>query len=72
MTRQVHYLKNGCVGVYANLTNTYCLIGASECHALQDFLYNELDVPIVPASVCDNSIVGRLTAGNSKGLLVSA
>ncbi|KAI8057011.1 eukaryotic translation initiation factor 6 [Syncephalis plumigaleata] len=56
------------IGVFAKLTNSYCLaaIGGSEN------FYSELGdvIPIVHTSIAGTRIIGRLTAGNKHGLLV--
>ncbi len=73
------------VGVFSKLTNSYCLvaIGGSEnfyrysttiwpsFYSFSVFESELADViPVVHASIAGTRIVGRLTAGNRRGLLV--
>merc|ERR1712137_598680 len=63
--------ENSCeIGVFSTLTNSYCLVahgGQQQFRALQDEL---IDIPVVKCSIGDCRIVGRLSAGNSRGLLL--
>ncbi|KRX84270.1 Eukaryotic translation initiation factor 6 [Trichinella patagoniensis] len=60
------------IGVFAKLTNTYCLVGIGGCTNFYSVFEAELDdvMPVVHASVGGCRIVGRLTVGNRHGLLV--
>ncbi|XP_066311008.1 eukaryotic translation initiation factor 6-like [Miscanthus floridulus] len=67
--------ENSCeVGVFARLTNAYCLVpaGASEGFYRCGVLEGELAgaVPVVRTSVAGTRIVGRLCVGNKRGLLL--
>jgi len=59
------------IGVFAKLTNTYCLLshGGSEHFKVFE---NELadHVPVVYTSIAGTRVVGRLTVGNKNGLLL--
>lgn len=59
------------IGVFARLTNAYCLLayGGSEKFKLFE---NELSehVPIVYCSLAGTRVVGRLAVGNKNGLLL--
>eukprot|EP01125_Pyxidicula_operculata_P016367 TRINITY_DN561_c2_g1_i1.p1 TRINITY_DN561_c2_g1~~TRINITY_DN561_c2_g1_i1.p1 ORF type:complete len:244 (-),score=76.90 TRINITY_DN561_c2_g1_i1:104-835(-) len=59
------------IGVFAKLTNSYCLLahGGSEHYKVFE---NELadSIPVVYTSVAGIRTVGRLVAGNKKGLLL--
>jgi translation initiation factor 6 len=59
------------IGVFAKLTNAYCLVayGGSEHFKVFE---NELadHVPVVYTSIAGCRIIGRLTVGNRKGLLL--
>eukprot|EP01088_Endostelium_zonatum_P018707 TRINITY_DN608_c0_g1_i2.p1 TRINITY_DN608_c0_g1~~TRINITY_DN608_c0_g1_i2.p1 ORF type:complete len:244 (-),score=64.65 TRINITY_DN608_c0_g1_i2:133-864(-) len=59
------------VGVFARLTNSYCLVshGGSENFKVFE---SELDgvIPVVRCSVAGCQVIGRLTVGNKNGLLL--
>jgi translation initiation factor 6 len=60
------------VGVFARLTNAYCLtaLGASEnFHSVFEAELKQ-HIPVIPCSIGDTRIVGRVTVGNRHGLLV--
>ncbi|KAI3383821.1 hypothetical protein SNEBB_010239 [Seison nebaliae] len=60
------------VGVFAKLTNTYCLVGTGRSEAFFSIFENEIGdaIPIVHTSIANCQIVGRLVVGNRHGLLV--
>ena len=62
------------VGVYAKLTNKYCLVASGGSENFYSIFEEELSahMPVVHASIGQCKIVGRLVAANSKGLLVPA
>lgn len=63
------------LGFFSTLTNSYCLLSycghGGDSEFVKEF-YNELadHIPIVRCSVAGCRIVGRLTVGNKKGLLL--
>lgn len=65
--------ENSCeVGVFAKVTNKYALVASGGSENFFSLFEQELGahMPVVHASIGHTAIVGRLTAGNSKGLLV--
>jgi translation initiation factor 6 len=60
------------VGVFANLTNTYCLTPLGLSENFHSVFEAELTkhMPVVHCSIGDTRIVGRTTVGNRHGLLV--
>lgn len=62
------------VGVFAKLTNKYCLVASGGSENFYSIFEEELSVhmPVVHASIGQCKIIGRLTVANSKGLLVPA
>jgi len=60
------------IGVFAKLTNRYCLVGAGASQNFYSVFENELadHIPVVHTSIGATRIIGRLTAGNKHGLLV--
>ncbi|KDQ14957.1 hypothetical protein BOTBODRAFT_159016 [Botryobasidium botryosum FD-172 SS1] len=62
------------VGVFAKLTNSYCLVALGGSANFYSTFESELGdvIPIVHTTIGGTRIVGRLTAGNRHGLLVPA
>lgn len=60
------------VGVFAKLTNTYCMVSIGGSENFYSVFEGELaDVmPVIHASIAGTRIIGRLTVGNQRGLLV--
>lgn len=60
------------VGVFSTLTNSYALVAVGASENFYSVFEAELQdvVPICHATIAGTRIVGRLTAGNRKGLLV--
>jgi len=59
------------IGVFSKLTNTYCMLafGGSEHYKIFE---NELadHIPVIYSSISGCRIIGRLTSGNRRGLLL--
>ncbi|VDM95154.1 unnamed protein product [Thelazia callipaeda] len=60
------------VGVFCKLTNSYCLVGIAASENFYSVVEGELAdvIPVIHCSIAGTRIVGRVTAGNRKGLLV--
>jgi translation initiation factor 6 len=60
------------IGVFARLTNSYCLIGNGNSYNTFSLFDQELSkhLPVVQCSVADTGLLGRLTVGNKNGLLL--
>lgn len=60
------------VGVFAKLTNAYCLVGIGASENFYCVFEGELSdvIPVIRTSVAGVRIVGRLCVGNRNGLLV--
>ncbi|KAL9974084.1 hypothetical protein ACROYT_G011084 [Oculina patagonica] len=60
------------VGVFAKLTNAYCLVGIGASENFYSVFEGELAdvIPVVRTSVAGCRIIGRLCVGNRNGLLV--
>jgi len=71
MAVRAQFENSSDIGVFSKLTNSYCLLsyGGSEHFKVFE---NELSghVPIIHCSVAGCRVLGRLTAGNRKGLLL--
>lgn len=72
MAIRVQYENSNDVGVFSRLTNSYCIISANSSYQFRHAFEAELGghIPVVPATISGCRVVGRLTAGNRKGLLV--
>ena len=61
------------VGCFMKLTNTYCLVAAGYSEATYETIEAEIGhtgVPVIPITIAGMRIIGRMCAGNSKGLIV--
>ncbi|CAI2163887.1 13302_t:CDS:2 [Funneliformis geosporum] len=60
------------IGVFSRLTNSYCLVAIGGSENFYSVFEGELGdvIPVIHASIAGTRIVGRLTVGNRKGLLV--
>jgi len=72
MAVRVQFENNNEIGVFAKLTNTYCLTAIGGSENFYSVFEGELAdvVPVVHASIAGCRIIGRLTVGNRHGLLV--
>ncbi|XP_062500942.1 eukaryotic translation initiation factor 6-like [Corticium candelabrum] len=72
MAVRVQFENSSEVGVFAKLTNTYCLVGMGASAAFYSTFESELadSIQVVPISIAECRIVGRMCAGNRHGLLV--
>ncbi|THU55634.1 hypothetical protein C4D60_Mb11t08630 [Musa balbisiana] len=65
--------ENSCeVGVFSKLTNAYCLVAIGGSENFYSVFEAELAdvIPVVKTSIGGTRIIGRLCAGNKKGLLL--
>lgn len=60
------------IGVFAKLTNTYCLVAIGGSQNFYSVFESELadHIPVIQTSIAGCRIIGRLVAGNKNGLLV--
>ncbi|CDO55958.1 similar to Saccharomyces cerevisiae YPR016C TIF6 Eukaryotic translation initiation factor 6 [Geotrichum candidum] len=68
MSIRTQFENSNEVGVFSKLTNSYCLVTVG---GSQNF-YSQLQdvIPICHATIAGTRIIGRMTAGNRRGLLV--
>jgi len=71
MAVRAQFENSSDIGVFSKLTNSYCLVsyGGSEHFRVFETELNE-HVPLVHCSIAGCRVIGRLTAGNRKGLLL--
>ncbi|THU99920.1 translation initiation factor 6 [Dendrothele bispora CBS 962.96] len=72
MATRLQFENSSDIGVFAKLTNSYCLAAIQGSTNFYSAFEAELGdvVPIVHTSIGGTRIIGRLTAGNRHGLLI--
>lgn len=72
MAVRVAFESSSEIGVFARLTNTYCLVaigGSANFYSTFDAELGDI-IPVVHCSIAGTRLIGRLTVGNRHGLLV--
>ncbi|KAJ1647244.1 Eukaryotic translation initiation factor 6 [Coemansia asiatica] len=72
MAVRAQFENNNEIGVFSKLTNSYCLVAIGGSENFYSVFESELDevIPVIHTSIAGTRIIGRLTAGNRRGLLV--
>ncbi|KAK2080431.1 Eukaryotic translation initiation factor 6-2 [Prototheca wickerhamii] len=72
MATRAQFENSNDVGVFARLTNAYCLVALGAAENFYSVFEAELadHIPVVKASVAGTRLVGRLVVGNKNGLLL--
>ncbi|KRT86427.1 hypothetical protein AMK59_981, partial [Oryctes borbonicus] len=72
MALRVQFENNNEVGVFAKLTNAYCLVSIGGSENFYSTFEGELSetIPVVHTSLASCRIIGRLCAGNKNGLIL--
>ena len=72
MAPRTNFENSNEIGCFAKLTNAYCLVGHGGSENFYSIFEQELGVhiPVVHASIDNTRIIGRMCAGNKRGLLV--
>ena len=72
MATRVRFENSSEIGVFSKLTNAYCLVASGGAENFYSVFEQELSVhvPVIHMSFAQTKLVGRMCAGNSKGLLV--
>ncbi|KAI9230004.1 MAG: eukaryotic translation initiation factor 6 [Piptocephalis tieghemiana] len=72
MAVRAQFENSNDIGVFAKLTNSYCLVAIGGSENFYSVFEAELGdvMPIVHCSIAGTRIIGRLVAGNRHGLLV--
>lgn len=67
MAVRARYENSNEIGVYAKLTNTYCMVGIGGSQNFYSVFEGELDdvIPVFQTSIADTAIVGRLSVGEA-------
>lgn len=72
MAVRVAFESSSEIGVFARLTNSYCLVaigGSANFYSTFDAELGDI-IPVVHCSIAGTRLIGRLTVGNRHGLLV--
>lgn len=74
MATRAQYENSNDIGVFAKLTNAYCLVAIGGSENFYSIFESELadHIPVIHTTIADCRILGRMTAGNKNGLLVPA
>jgi len=72
MATRTQFENSNEIGVFAKLTNGYCLVAVGGNENFYSVFESELGahIPVIHASIAGTRIVGRVTCGNANGLLV--
>ncbi|KAF9102918.1 Eukaryotic translation initiation factor 6 [Mortierella sp. GBA35] len=70
--RSAQFENNNEIGVFAMLTNSYCLVAVGGSENFYSVFEAELKdvIPVIHTSIAGTRIIGRLCVGNRHGLLV--
>jgi translation initiation factor 6 len=72
MATRIQFENSNDIGVFAKLTNAYCLVSNAGSENFYSFFESDIGshIPVIHTSIGGTRIVGRLTCGNKNGLLV--
>ena len=72
MATRIQFENSNDIGVFAKLTNAYCLVSDTGSESFYSFFESDIgsQIPVVHTSIGGTRIIGRLTCGNKNGLLV--
>ena len=72
MANRCQYENSNDVGVFAKLTNSYCLVGLGGSQNFYSVFEAELadHIPVIHTNIAGTPIIGRLVIGNKNGLIV--
>jgi len=72
MATRLQFENSNEIGVFANLTNGYCLCAQGSSENFNSVFEAELadHIPVVKCSIAGTRVIGRTTVGNRRGLLV--
>mmetsp|Transcript_17353 Transcript_17353/g.39171 ORF Transcript_17353/g.39171 Transcript_17353/m.39171 type:complete len:246 (-) Transcript_17353:320-1057(-) len=72
MATRCQFENSSEIGVFAALTNSYCLTGIGGSENFYSIFEAELSehIPVIHATIAGCRFVGRVTAGNRRGILV--
>ncbi|KAJ3413784.1 Eukaryotic translation initiation factor 6 [Chytridiales sp. JEL 0842] len=70
--RGAQFENSNDIGVFSKLTNSYCLVAIGGSENFYSVFESQLAdvIPVIHTSIAGTRIIGRLSAGNRKGLLL--
>lgn len=72
MATRLQFENSNEIGVFATLTNSYCLCAQGSSENFNSVFEGELadHIPVVKCSIAGTRVIGRTVVGNKRGLLV--
>ena len=72
MANRCQYENSNDIGVFSKLTNGYCLVAIGSSENFYSLFESELGpyIPVIKVTIGGTKVVGRIAAGNKKGLLL--
>ncbi|KAJ5066630.1 eukaryotic translation initiation factor 6 [Anaeramoeba ignava] len=72
MAFRAQFQHSSDIGVFARLTNSYCLVGLGGTENFYSVFESELSdhIPVIHATIAGTKIIGRMSTGNKNGLLL--
>ena len=72
MASRIQFENSNDIGVFAKLTNAYCLVSNAGSENFYSSFESDIGshIPVIHTSIGGMRVVGRLTCGNKNGLLV--
>jgi translation initiation factor 6 len=72
MAQRCQYENSNDIGVFAKLTNTYCLCSSGGSESFYSVFEEELgaSIPVIHCTISSSKVIGRVSAGNKRGLVV--
>ena len=74
MAQRAQFENSNEIGVFAKLTNSYCICALGGSQNFYSVFESELadHIPVVQTSIAGTRIIGRMIVGNKNGLIVPA
>ena len=72
MATRIHFESSNEIGVFAKLTNSYCLVAEGGSQGFNNIFESELGsyLPIISTSIAGIRVIGSMAVGNKNGLLL--
>lgn len=72
MISRASFQNNNEIGCYSRLTNTYCLVAYAQSPGFMSTFESAVGryIPVIQTAVFNSTLVGTLSAGNCRGLLL--
>jgi len=72
MAQRTNFENSNEIGVFAKLTNSYCIVASGGSENFYSVFEKELGshIPVIHGSIANTKSLGRMCAGNKHGLIV--